>query len=160
MTALVAANQPVRAAAFCRAYNLRANGAAVTPHGVRKWLRGEAVPTQEKILILAKGLNVYSSWLRFGTADGEQSEVAIAMGQSLSTENLALIRDVAILSPAAQTIIREIVDSFLRARAGELASREQGARKDGRKQTLTLRGGSARSRNSWQHSALRDTQFE
>ena len=57
-TALSAAKQPTGFSAFARAYNLRAAGATVTAHAGRKWLVGEAIPTHEKILIIAKWLNV------------------------------------------------------------------------------------------------------
>jgi hypothetical protein len=38
---------------FTRAYNARADGAAVSIHAARKWLAGEAIPTHEKIVILS-----------------------------------------------------------------------------------------------------------
>ena len=38
---------------FVRAYNARADGAAVGIHAARKWLGGEAIPTHEKIVILS-----------------------------------------------------------------------------------------------------------
>lgn len=117
--ALIAANQPTGPSAFARAYNLRADGAAVTTYGVRKWLNGEAIPTHEKILILAKWLHVHASWLRFGEAENGQYELAPLTGQQLSTEQLALIDDVAALPASAQAIIRDIVDAFMRAYAGE-----------------------------------------
>lgn len=115
--ALTAANQPTGASAFARAYNLRADGATVTAHGVRKWLKGEAIPTHEKILIIAKWLNVHSSWLRFGDAENGKYDLVPSMDEQLSTEHLALIHDVAALPRPAQIIIRDIVDSFMRASA-------------------------------------------
>ena len=115
--ALVAARQPVGASAFARAYNLRADGAAVTTHGVRKWLNGEAIPTHEKILIIARWLNVNSSWLRFGEAENGHYSFDPSTDEHLSTEQLALIHDVAALTQAAQVVIRDIVDSFMRVGA-------------------------------------------
>ncbi len=117
-TALTAAHQPTAPSAFVRAYNLRADGAAVTWHAARKWLRGEALPTQEKILILARWLNVHASWLRFGDAENGQYELGAIGEDALTTEQLTLINDVISLSPSAQAIIRDMVDSFLRAAAG------------------------------------------
>ena len=117
--ALVAANQPTGASAFARAYNLRADGATVTTHGVRKWLKGEAIPTHEKILIIAKWLHVHSSWLRFGDAENSAYDLPASMDDDLSTEHLALIHDIAALPLPAQTIIRDIVDSFMRVSASE-----------------------------------------
>lgn len=117
--ALIAANQPTGASAFARAYNLRADGATVTTHGVRKWLKGEAIPTHEKILIISKWLHVHSSWLRFGDAENCQYEQMPTINEELSTEHLALIHDVAALPAPAQAIIRDIVDAFMRVSASE-----------------------------------------
>ena len=74
--ALLAANQPVGASTLARAYNLRTDGSPVTVHGVRKWLKGEAIPTQDKILVLSQWLNVHPSWLRFGEPVDGDNEAA------------------------------------------------------------------------------------
>ncbi|MEJ7804749.1 MAG: hypothetical protein WKG03_02360 [Telluria sp.] len=110
--ALVAAQQPTSPTAFTRAYNLRADGAAVSPHGARKWLRGEAVPTQEKILALARWLNVHAAWLRFG--DPENGTYGPAGMEMLPTEHRILIQDVMSLSLPLQEIIRDFVDTMLK----------------------------------------------
>ncbi len=47
-------------------YNKRSGQPPITSHAARKWLTGEAIPTQERIKILAGWLNVSASWLRFG----------------------------------------------------------------------------------------------
>ena len=49
-----------------REYNSRSNQPPVTTQAARKWLMGEAIPTQDRIQVLAKWLNVSASWLRFG----------------------------------------------------------------------------------------------
>ena len=49
-----------------REYNSRSNQPPVTTHAARKWLMGEAIPTQDRIQVLAEWLNVSASWLRFG----------------------------------------------------------------------------------------------
>ena len=126
--ALAEASQPVGASAIARAYNLRADGAAVTTHAVRKWLNGEAIPTHEKILILASWLNVHSSWLRFGDAENGHYELPPSTGQQLSTEHLALIHDVAALPAPDQAIIRDIVDAFMRASASGTSKVNSGQR--------------------------------
>ena len=52
-----------------REYNIRSNQPPITAHAARKWLMGEAIPTQDRIKILADWLNVSPSWLRFGEDD-------------------------------------------------------------------------------------------
>jgi transcriptional regulator with XRE-family HTH domain len=54
-----------------REYNSISNQPAITIHAARKWLMGEAIPTQGRIQILAEWLNVSPSWLRFGEQEPE-----------------------------------------------------------------------------------------
>ena len=56
-----------------REYNSLSNQAPITIHAARKWLMGEAIPTQGRIQILAECLNVSPSWLRFGEELGKSS---------------------------------------------------------------------------------------
>jgi len=53
-----------------REFNHRFVGKPVTVHAVRKWLVGEAIPTQDKLRALAEWLEVSVEWLRFGSASG------------------------------------------------------------------------------------------
>lgn len=47
-------------------FNLRYWGRSITPHTARNWLLGQAIPTQDKLLILAEWLQVSPDELRFG----------------------------------------------------------------------------------------------
>ena len=51
---------------LAREFNVRDDGAAVTVHAARKWLVGEAYPTQARLSVLSKWLAVSAQWLRFG----------------------------------------------------------------------------------------------
>lgn len=55
-----------------REFNNRFVGKPVTIHAVRKWLMGEAIPTQDKLRALAKWLEVSVEWLRFGGASAKE----------------------------------------------------------------------------------------
>ena len=44
----------------------RYSGNKVSQQAVRKWLNGEAIPSQEKIQVLAAWLGVGTEWLRYG----------------------------------------------------------------------------------------------
>jgi hypothetical protein len=124
--ALLAINQPTSATAFARAYNVRSEGEPVTIHGARKWLMGESFPTQEKLVVLARWLNVHPSWLRFGSTENGTYDFSPPPGPVFSIEQLALVRDVETLSTTARTILREIVDSFVRAAAvGKISDLEK-----------------------------------
>ncbi len=54
---------------LARNFNLRYTGRQITVHAARKWLVGEAVPTQEKLRTLAH-------WL--GGDDEVEADVAVA----------------------------------------------------------------------------------
>ncbi len=47
-------------------FNLRFWGRSVTPHTARNWLLGKAIPTQDKLRVLADWLQVSPDELRFG----------------------------------------------------------------------------------------------
>ncbi|MES2832268.1 MAG: hypothetical protein V4695_09780 [Pseudomonadota bacterium] len=77
-----------------REFNNRFVGRPVTVHAVRKWLVGEAIPTQDKLRALAKWLEVSVEWLRFGgagerdAADAGVYNAALFFGQSAGTRLL------------------------------------------------------------------------
>ncbi len=99
---------------FTRAYNARADGAAVSVHAARKWLGGEAIPTHEKIVILATWLGVNAAWLRFGDESMELSAQGVIPESEISTPALALTNDILSLPEREQQVVREIVDAFLK----------------------------------------------
>ena len=64
--AMEAAGYPVRPVVLEREFNTRYWGRAVTVQAVRRWLRGEAIPSQEKLQVIADWLKVEPHVLRFG----------------------------------------------------------------------------------------------
>jgi hypothetical protein len=118
---LVAVGVPIKTSHFTHAFNVHANGASITPYAARKWLYGESIPTQERVVILANWLGVNAAWLRFGEADYFEVHDATIPESLFATEHLSLIRDVISLPEPTQQIIREIVDAFVRANQREHA---------------------------------------
>lgn len=57
---------PCTSAKLASEFNRMHSGAPVTLHAARKWLIGEAIPTQEKLKVLAAWLGVSAVWLRYG----------------------------------------------------------------------------------------------
>ena len=49
-------------------FNLRYWGRSITPHTARNWLLGKAIPTQDKLRVLAEWLQVGPDELQFGQA--------------------------------------------------------------------------------------------
>ena len=64
--AMTAAGYEPKPAVLEREFNTRYWGKAMTLHGVRRWLRGETLPSQEKLVVLAEWLGVPPQQLRFG----------------------------------------------------------------------------------------------
>jgi transcriptional regulator with XRE-family HTH domain len=59
---------PASPTALAREFNQFFGGKAITVHAARKWLLGEAIPTQDKLQALASWLEVSVDWLRFGNS--------------------------------------------------------------------------------------------
>lgn len=64
--AMLHAGYAVRPIVLEREFNSRYWGRSVTLQAVRRWLRGEAIPSQDKLQVLAEWLNVEPQVLRFG----------------------------------------------------------------------------------------------
>ena len=72
--AMVVAGYEAKPAVLEREFNTRFWGKPMTLHGVRRWLRGETLPTHEKLLVLAEWLAVPPQQLNYG--DEIQRKVA------------------------------------------------------------------------------------
>ncbi|WP_372657989.1 transcriptional regulator [Hydrogenophaga sp.] len=66
--AMTQAGYPLRPVVLEREFNTRYWGRSVTLQAVRRWLRGEAIPSQEKLQVLADWLGIEPEVLRFGVA--------------------------------------------------------------------------------------------
>lgn len=110
--ALAAANyRPAGASLIAREFNLRFPDMAVTVHAVRKWIKGEAIPTQDKLVALAQWLGVKADWLRY---DGEVSPSELSP-QQFSGEELRMLRDYQRLGSERKRMVDEIVQILLRS---------------------------------------------
>jgi transcriptional regulator with XRE-family HTH domain len=110
--ALAAADyRPAGASLIAREFNLRFPDLAVTVHAVRKWLKGEAIPTQDKLVALAQWLGVKAEWLRY---DGDLPGAA-PRPQQFSGEDLRLLRDFQRLGSERRRIADEFIQVLLRS---------------------------------------------
>lgn len=96
-------------AALAREFNRRYPGNPISSYGVRKWLMAEAIPSQDKLRVLAQLLKVSADWLRFGGQ--AESEVA-AQVEVAPMLDYALMRAIADLSEEHQTVVRSLVVSL------------------------------------------------
>ena len=108
-----AAYSPDSPTQLAREFNVRFVGRPITVHAARKWLVGEAIPTQEKLRTLAQWLGVPAEWLRFGaSADSGESQAQAAA--RFESADVRLIADLQQLSEEYQTIAREFIRLLIR----------------------------------------------
>lgn len=98
---------------LAREFNVRFTGGPITVHAARKWLGGEAIPTQEKLRTLAQWLGVPAEWLRFGGGDTKTGE-ASDMTARFESADVKLIADLQRLDESHRAIAREIIRLLVR----------------------------------------------
>ncbi len=101
--------------AFAREFNLRANGDEVTVHAARKWLKGESLPTHERLSLIARWLRVSPQWLRYG----EGAKVTESLSDSknvIPPHEVRLLSDFRLLDGESQAIVCELLRSLLKLR--------------------------------------------
>lgn len=97
---------------LARDFNARFEGPPITVHAARKWLVGEAIPTQDKLRTLADWLAVPVEWLRFGGEEHRQdSRGTSGNGRP---EDMKLLSDLKLLSEGDRQIVREFVRILVR----------------------------------------------
>lgn len=95
---------------LAKQFNARgAEGSAVTIHGARKWLTGGAIPTQERLTVLASLLEVQPDWLRFGTSLQAEADEILTAG------DMSLLQDLAQLDSASKELARDVMSAMLKA---------------------------------------------
>ncbi|HYD78520.1 MAG TPA: hypothetical protein VEC06_01830 [Paucimonas sp.] len=105
---------------LAREFNIRFPGRPITVHAARKWLMGEAIPTQEKLRTLAQWLGVPAEWLRFGGARQESppylrnSEEGITLHSRFESDDVKLIADLQRLDEHDRQIAREVIRMLVR----------------------------------------------
>jgi transcriptional regulator with XRE-family HTH domain len=96
-------------------FSLRHEGSSVTAQSIRKWLTGQAIPAQDKILTLAQWLNVSSEWLRFGDNRGKETRQEKPAYQAM---DLRLYGDLQRLNGEHKVVVQEIITTLLRIERG------------------------------------------
>ncbi|MFC4159500.1 hypothetical protein [Chitinimonas lacunae] len=96
-----------------REFNQRYWGKGVTLHGVRRWLLGETLPSQDKLLVLAEWLQVTPQQLRFGTDPSQQVEERHDRWERELSYGERETLDAFLRLPAPQRkVVREVILTF------------------------------------------------
>jgi transcriptional regulator with XRE-family HTH domain len=98
---------------LAREFNIRFEGRPITVHAARKWLVGEAIPTQEKLRMIAQWLGVPADWLRFGGAEQAAGEAGAASARFESAD-VKLIADLQRLDEHHRQLAREFIRMLVR----------------------------------------------
>lgn len=115
--------------ALAREFNLRYRGQPITMHAARKWLLGLTLPTQDKLEVLARWLDVSIDWLRWGsdpdgttrerTSSGHDPATSSALARQSRAaytvqEESSLLQDWRLLEPRNQQLVKSIIELLLR----------------------------------------------
>ena len=106
-----AAYSPDSPTQLAREFNVRFTGRPITVHAARKWLIGEAIPTQEKLRALAQFLGVAAEWLRFG---GAETAGVAKLAPHFESDDVKMIADLQRLDEQYRVIAREIIRMLVR----------------------------------------------
>ena len=121
--ALQDANYPNRSPVhLARLFNVHYSGSGITTHAARKWILGEAIPTQEKLTVLADVCNVSPMWLRYGSQISQPADVTASDGKArLQIEEVKFLDSFRRLPPADQQIVVRLMRILSAASKGNAA---------------------------------------
>ena len=121
--ALEAAGYPARPAVLEREFNTRYFGKPMTLHGVRRWLRGETLPSREKLLVLGEWLGVPPEELCYGSEVGTRIEARQNRWQrAIGYEEREIFEAFLRLPVPQRRVVREVILAFARAYPAEHSS--------------------------------------
>jgi hypothetical protein len=100
------------ATALGRAYNMRIPSNPVSLHAVRKWLVGEAIPTQDRLRVLAEILGTSANWLRFG--DDQREEKWFQLSERIDGEIVLMVQDAQRLDTASLALLDTLIEKMLK----------------------------------------------
>lgn len=110
------AGYPVRPTVLEREFNTRYWGRSVTVQAVRRWLRGEAIPSQEKLQVLAEWLKIEPHALRFGEQAAESIRAKRQQwDEALDYQERETIEQYLDLPAPQRKVVREVIEAFARA---------------------------------------------
>ena len=128
--AMLAAGLEVRPGVLLNLFNTHYWGQSVSFQAVSRWLRGESIPAQDKLITLAEVLKIEPEVLRFG----EKVRKAVQVKRQRWEEGVGYLEretfDAFLQLPAPQRkLIREVILTFAKVHQGGAAPRDASAGK-------------------------------
>ena len=133
--AMEAAGYQARPSVLEREFNMRHWGKPMTLHGVRRWLLGETMPRNDKIVVLANWLGVTPESLGFGESNMVQAEEPRkSWGSDIGYQDRELLQALMSLPVPQRRVVKEVIMTFARdAERERLAQERRPAATGGRK---------------------------
>lgn len=111
---LLAKNWPTNSPTWlAKEFNIRFSGNSVSVQTANNWLLGNAIPSQDKLQILAAWLNVSTHWLRFGETDLSAQQDSNDNHKNLQLYMDDLPQKISKLTPKQKQIVYNLVEEFL-----------------------------------------------
>lgn len=111
--AMLAAGYEARPTVLEKGFNSRYWGRSVTVQAVSRWLRGEAIPSQEKLQVLAEWLKVEPHALRFGEQAAESIRAKRRQwDEALDYRERETIEAYLSLPLPQRKVVREVIQAF------------------------------------------------
>lgn len=124
--AMESAGYDIRPSTLEREFNLRYWGKPITFQAVRRWLRGDSVPSQEKLQLLAKWLRIDPHYLRYGES-GDRNVVIEPLASfeaSSSSEERQILSLYRTLPIAQRKVLRKVLETFVKAYSNDKIDEE------------------------------------
>ena len=124
---MVAAGYEAKPAMLEREFNMRYWGKPMTLHGVRRWLRGETLPTHEKLLVLAEWLAVPPQQLNYGDEIQRKVEQRRSRWDSgIGYQDRDIFEAFLKLPVPQRKVIREVILTFAKVHGPQPATPQPG----------------------------------
>ena len=108
-----------------REFNTRYWGQSVTVQAVRRWLRGEAIPSQEKLQVLADWLKIEPHVLRYGEQSVQKIRAKVQKWDDGIGYQEREVFEAFLALPAPQRkIVREVIQAFTQSHLATSVSKQ------------------------------------
>lgn len=127
--AMQAAGYEPKPAVLEREFNLRYMGKPMTLHGVRRWLLGESLPKQDKVLVLAEWLRIPPQQLRYGVEVEQRIQQQRARwDEGIGYQEREVFETFLALPALQRKIVREVIQTFAKAFPAEAEGTSKSAK--------------------------------
>lgn len=120
--ALQRAGYAPKPAVLEREFNLRYLGKPMTLHGVRRWLKGETLPSEDKLLVLARWLKMDPRELRFGEEASHQVRERQLPYPGIPHREQEVIEMFLELSPSRRQLVSDVIMTFALAEQAQFGT--------------------------------------